>query len=257
MQHTYQHLTITTPDVVLSTPQLTTNSAVLVLTDAVVARGQRAWHRIKATAAEQRELWREVGEALLVGRRMHKSDKLFGQWIKEQGFDDMPSTTRKDALWLASNWSLLDNGCPVDASHPTRIRQWFNEQQHTALLPADLSDIQAESIETIELDARAGERIAKLTLRARSGDEGSATAKRHVEALAKKHNTTVEKLEEAAAAAAPFTMFQFVPSQRKCLEDFKTDLIQAYRDMRGEGISKEAIVALYTHILNDIKKNEE
>lgn len=52
-------------------------------------------------------------------------------------------------------------------------------------------------------------------------------------------------------------MFQFVPSQRKCLEDFKTDLIQAYRDMRGEGISKEAIVALYTHILNDIKKNEE
>lgn len=143
------------------------------------------------------------------------------------------------------------------SSHPTRIRQWFNEQQHTALLPADLSDIQAESIETIELDALAGERIAKLVLRARAGDEGSAIAKRHVETLAKKHNTTVEKLEEAAAVAAPFAMYQFVPSQRQSLEDFKTDLIQAYRDMRNEGISKEAIVALYTYILNDIKKNEE
>ncbi|MFZ7311685.1 hypothetical protein [Comamonas jiangduensis] len=52
-------------------------------------------------------------------------------------------------------------------------------------------------------------------------------------------------------------MYQFVPSQRQSLEDFKTDLIQAYRDMRNEGISKEAIVALYTYILNDIKKNEE
>ena len=57
--------------------------------------------------------------------------------------------------------------------------------------------------------------------------------------------------------AAPFAMYQFVPSQRQSLEDFKTDLIQAYRDMRNEGISKEAIVALYTYILNDIKKNEE
>ena len=48
------------------------------------------------------------------------------------------------------------------SSHPTRIRQWFNEQQHTALLPADLSDIQAESIETIELDERSAERIANV-----------------------------------------------------------------------------------------------
>ena len=70
-------------------------------TNAIVARGQRAWGRIKATAAEQRELWREVGEALLVGRRLHKSDKLFGQWIKEHGFGDMDRRYRADSMWLA------------------------------------------------------------------------------------------------------------------------------------------------------------
>lgn len=38
------------------------HTQIIPMTDAVVARGQRAWGRIKATAAEQRELWREVGE---------------------------------------------------------------------------------------------------------------------------------------------------------------------------------------------------
>lgn len=218
------------------------------MTDAVVARGQRAWHRIKATAAEQRELWREVGEALLVGRRMHKSDKLFGQWIKEQGFDDMPSTTRKDALWLASNWSLLDNGCPVDASHPTRIRQWFNEQQHTALLPADLSDIQAESIETIELDERSAEKVAKLSRRAKAGDEGSAIAQRHIEALAKKHNTTVQKLEEAAAVTSPAAYYCFTPAQIETLENVRNAVMATIPELEGEGLSRPAIAAIFINV---------
>lgn len=172
MQHTYQDLATVTPNTVLSTPQLTTNSAVLILTDAVVARGQRAWHRIKATAAEQRELWREVGEALLVGRRMHKADQKFSQWCKEMGFGDLDRHDRADAMWLASVWSeVCDRHTPADLSHPSRIRRWFNEQQHTALLPADLSDIQAESIETIELDERSAEKVAKLSRRAKAGDE--------------------------------------------------------------------------------------
>ena len=63
------------------------------------------------------------------------------------------------------------------------------------------SDIQAETTEIVSLDERTGERVAKLFHHSRSGYEGSAIAKRHVEALAKKHNTTVEKLKEAAAAA--------------------------------------------------------
>lgn len=71
--------------------------------------------------------------------------------------------------------------------------------------------IEAEKVETIESDQRSAERIAKVINRAKTGDEGAAIAKRHVEALAKRHNTTPEKLEEAAAVASPTTYFQFTP----------------------------------------------
>lgn len=249
MQHTYQHLAITTPDVVLSTPQLTTNSAVLVLTDAVVARGQRAWNRIKATAAEQRELWREVGEALLVGRRMHKSDKLFGQWVKEHGFDDLDRRDRVSAMWLAEHWGLLSHGETVAGlTHPRRIKEWYEEQQHTALLPADLSDIQAESIETIELDERSAEKVAKLSRRAKAGDEGSAIAQRHIEALAKKHNTTVQKLEEAAAVAAPAAYHCFTPKQIEALTEVRESVMATIPELEKDGLSREAIAAVFMNV---------
>ncbi|WP_396328910.1 hypothetical protein [Burkholderia anthina] len=82
------------------------NTLPIPLTSAVVLRGQRAWGRIKATAAEQRQLWKEVGEALLAGRKLHTSDKLFGQWCAEHGFD-MKQQDRSGAMWLAESWSLL------------------------------------------------------------------------------------------------------------------------------------------------------
>ena len=221
-------------------------TAVIQMTDAVVARGQRAWHRIKATAAEQRELWREVGEALLVGRRMHKADQKFSQWCKEMGFGDLDRHDRADAMWLASVWSeVCDRHTPADLSRPSRIRRWFNEQQHTALLPADLSDIQAETTETVELDERAGEKVAKLIRRAQAGDEGSAIAKRHVDALAKKHNTTVEKLEEAASIAAPATFFRFNPQQLAALQDFRETVMATVEEMEKFGLTREAIAAVF------------
>ena len=116
---------------------------VMVMTDAVVARGQRAWGRIKATAAEQRELWREVGEALLVGRKQNKSDKLFGQWIKAHGFDDIERTTRSHAMWMAENWSAVER-LHTSESHPKNIRELFNEQKTSSILPADLAEVEAE-----------------------------------------------------------------------------------------------------------------
>lgn len=248
MQHTYQDLTITTPDVVLSTPQLTTNSAVLVLTDAVVARGQRAWNRIKATAAEQRELWREVGEALLVGRKQNPSNQGFSKWCKENGFEDLDRHDRADAMWLAEHWALCDGHTTADLSHPSRIRRWFNEQQQTALLPADLSDIQAESIETIELDERSAEKVAKLSRRAKAGDEGSAIAKRHIEALAKKHNTTVQKLEEAAAVTSPAAYYCFTPAQIEALENVRNAVMATIPELEGEGLSRPAIAAIFINV---------
>lgn len=225
----------------------------------LLIHGSRAWSRIKATAAEQRELWRDVGEALLVGRKLHKADQKFSQWCKEMGFDMRPQVrsdvmwwasegytackplVRSDAMWLAEHWSSLQHSdATAGLTHPRRIKEWyevysdckppadmshpryrsaaiwlaqnweasrsvtpgssdpiqvqkeFNEQKQTALLPADLSDIQAESIETIVLDERSAEKVGKLSSRAKAGDEGSAIAQRHIEALAKKHNTTPE-----------------------------------------------------------------
>lgn len=73
-------------------------------------------------------------------------------------------------MWLTEHWPLLSDGTTTPGlSHPHRIRVWFNEQKQTTLLPADLSDIQAESIETIVLDERSAERIAKVIHRLPAG----------------------------------------------------------------------------------------
>ena len=138
--------------------------------------------------------------------------------------------------------------------HPTNLRYLYNEQQHTALLPADLSDIQAESIETVELDERAGERVAKLIRRAQAGDEGSAIAKRHVDALAKKHNTTVEKLEEAASIAAPATFFRFNPQQLAALQDFRETVMATVEEMEKFGLTREAIAAVFINAAKMIRQ---
>ena len=219
-------------------------TAVIQMTDAVVARGQRAWHRIKATAAEQRELWREVGEALLVGRRMHKSDKLFGQWCKEQGFDDMHRNYRSAAMWLAQNWEAA-TASSTCTSDPIQLQKDFNEQKQTALLPADLSDIQAE---TIELDERSAEKVAKLSRRAKAGDEGSAIAQRHIEALAKKHNTTVQKLEEAAAVTSPAAYYCFTPAKIEALKEVRESVMATIPELESDGLSREAIAAVFMNV---------
>lgn len=63
---------------------------------------------------------------MLVGRRMYKSDKLFGKWVKENGFGDMDRNTRTDAMWLAENFSTAQPLCSSE-SHPTNIRQAYRE----------------------------------------------------------------------------------------------------------------------------------
>lgn len=53
---------------------------------ATVVKGVGHWPGIKATAAEQRQLWRDVvGEALLVECRMHKSDSCSGSGVRRRG----------------------------------------------------------------------------------------------------------------------------------------------------------------------------
>lgn len=92
-----------------------------------ITEGRAAWTRIKTASKMMRDDWRKVGEALLVGRKANRSDKLFGQWVKANGFGDIPSTARKDALWMVEHWDLLDKACPVAACHPTHIRAAYND----------------------------------------------------------------------------------------------------------------------------------
>lgn len=186
---------------------------------------------------------------------MHKADQKFSQWCKEMGFGDMDRRDRADAMWLTEHWSLVSDGTtPPGLSHPHRIRVWFNEHQQTALLPADLSDIQAETTETVELDERSGEKVAKLIRSAQAGDEGSAIAKRHVDALAKKHNTTVEKLEEAASIAAPATFFRFNPQQLEALQGFRETVMATVEEMEKFGLTREAIAAVFINTAKMIRQ---
>jgi len=183
----------------MSTP----SNQVVTLEDAKVLKGQRAWGKIKATAQEQRELWRDIGEALLVGRRLHKSNKLFGQWIKEKGFDDMRQPARTDAMWLAQLYPTMIVGIPVDITHPENIRRWHRENAKVQQLPEELQDLTIESHPSIELDQRSAERIAKVINRAKAGGEGSEIARKHVESIAKKHGVPRGSLENAVAKEAP------------------------------------------------------
>ncbi|WFP49956.1 hypothetical protein PL263_17875 [Methylomonas sp. EFPC3] len=123
-----------------------------------------------------------------MGRRLHKSDKLFGQWIKEKGFGDMDRRERADAMWLAqilSSPGTVD--FPESQSDPSHLRTWYNENAKVQQLPEELQDLTIESRPSIELDQRSAERIAKVINRAKAGGEGSEIAKKHVESIAKKH----------------------------------------------------------------------
>jgi hypothetical protein len=185
-----------------------------------------------------------------VGRRLHKADQQFSQWCKEFGFD-MDARVRSDAMWFAqSGFQPLG----TDASHPTRIRMLFNENTRASTLGSFDEDLTLTP--TVELDQRSAERLAKVINRAKAGGVGSDIAKRHLEAVAKKHSVTAEKLEEAVSHAAPYAYFQFSPAQVQSLVEFRQDVLQAYRDMREEGLTKEAVVALYMNIVQEIQQGE-
>lgn len=136
----------------------------------VVERGKRAYQKIKADAATMRENWRAVGEALLVGRKLHPSNQAFGKWCVEEGFDMDPSV-RSNAMWLAENWPVLQSLQDDTLVHPTGIRQAYNESLSKSLLEGTEVD-SLTTTPTIELDTRSAEKVVKLVRRAEAGDEG-------------------------------------------------------------------------------------
>ncbi len=212
-------------------------AAIFDISAGVVAKGQRAWTQIKATAEEQRILWLEIGNALSVGKYQNPSNQAFGKWCKQTGFD-MAAPVRSDAIWFAASYNACKTA-PPEISHPTTLRSWVREQEYEAALPADLQDIQPETVTV--LNPSEGGRVAKLARRDKRGGEGSDIAKKHLAAIAKKHHTTVEELTEASKAAAPEIFFEFGPAQVKAVEDLYSSQRNTVTAMEAYGFSREEI----------------
>jgi hypothetical protein len=78
------------------------------------------------------------------------------------GFD-MDSRVRSDAMWFASSvFQPLEH----DLTHPTRIRQWFNENQQASPLPEELQTITIETRKVPSMDTRTAATVGKLVRRA-------------------------------------------------------------------------------------------
>ena len=58
-----------------------------------------------------------------VGRTENISDRAFSAWCKDNGFGDIGSKTRTDAMWLARNWTVVTTDLDPDLTHPQNIRQ--------------------------------------------------------------------------------------------------------------------------------------
>lgn len=120
----------------------------------VINLGVTAWQSIKTTAEQQRQLWAAVGDALLVGRKLHPSNQGFSKWCREIGFGDMDLVTRSDAMWMAESYrdGKTEVWMPTDLTHPKSIRQWHRENANNAQLPSDLQEITPTA--SITLDTR-------------------------------------------------------------------------------------------------------
>lgn len=163
---------------------------------AIICRGRNAWKQIKATAAEQRQLWREVGEALCVGKRENPSNKAFSDWCKTHGFD-MDARVRSEAIWFASSnaWKM---DIPADMAHPTAIHQWVNAQA-----PAPSPDLELEPAKPAVNLADVAKQARKINALVNSAERGDETAKRHLDKKAKEFGGTVEEVVRTARAVAP------------------------------------------------------
>lgn len=207
----------------------------------IIERGKRAYQKIKVDAVTMRENWRMVGEALLVGRRMYPSNQAFGKWCKDEGFD-MDASTRSNAMWVAENFSVSQQ-LQNKESHPTGIRQAYNEALRSGPIPLELREVTSKP--TIELDTRSAEKVVKLVKRSKGNDEGSAIAKKHVGILAEKHGVSAKELERAAARKAPELYHGLTPIQINHIKQVEEAIGQTCIEMVEDGFTKESVKDIF------------
>lgn len=104
-----------------------------------------------------------------MGRRLFPSNKLFGLWCGEHGFDMAPPV-RSDAMWYASSYNDCKTA-PEDMSHPTNLRQWHRENA-PADAPSVALQITPEDAPRPRLTIKAAQKINKLAALAERGEGG-------------------------------------------------------------------------------------
>ncbi|MGY6160478.1 hypothetical protein [Paraburkholderia strydomiana] len=127
----------------------------------VIARGQAAWASIKekrgarralsrgsgAKAQERRDnlksqhlkWWREIGEALEVGKNLNAGGRYgaYSAWLKAKGFDDIPD--RSSAIWFSASAEALGD-TPGDMTSPSSIRAWVYQREAAKRAPAPTAE---------------------------------------------------------------------------------------------------------------------
>lgn len=243
-------------------------TAVVSLSDAVVTRGVHAWSRIKSTAAEQRQLWREVGEALRYGRALHKADRAFAQWVREQGFSDIKADYRTAAMWLAQNWDEVVRICSdLSVSNPVALRKAHREAQ-TVTPPSPELSLEGALLSTptatqfIEKVAPVAKKVNKLAAMAERGEgQEKATAQKYLDKKAKELGLPTEELVELGqkldpeAGIAPHD----IPSLQSNVKLIAKSLseaaavVKATQTRNAVPISKAYALSLFLEIFNTLE----
>ena len=227
------------------------NTAIIPLQQAIVLRGQRAWGRIKSTAAEQRQLWREVGEALNYGRALHPSNQAFGAWCKEEGFD-MDARDRSDAMWFAATPSSHDANTSL--THPRAIRQAHRDSSAPAPSPdLDLSAPADERLRHIAAVSPIASKVNKLVAHAAGVGQEAETARKYLKKHAEIKGMTVEEMTSMADKLDPIS--KVAPGLREPMLEYTSAITEFGNVMRAfiarsEGvITPEYILSLINNAL--------
>lgn len=104
----------------------------------VISEGREAWGRIKLGVKMLLDDWLVVGEALAIGRAANPGNQAFGAWCAKEGFGEIPSNAKTDAIWVIENkqdvLTLCQNG-DASLNNPRVIRSAYRRQLRQLELP--------------------------------------------------------------------------------------------------------------------------
>jgi hypothetical protein len=170
--------------------------------DQIVERGRAAWERLKKGGRDWED-WKEVGAALLDGRReaMRKAQtnepagkaysKAFSDWLKANHFDDIDKSDRAKLLQIMEQLeeveamrATLSTARRTALNHPNSVWRAWNKT------PAFWRDYE-EDAEEDDGDEESGGEAAK-TAAGQEADASEIEQQRHLDRWAQENGWTVE-----------------------------------------------------------------